>query len=165
MISVDVIAFPAATMRGVRTWLMRTCLAALAGLASLLAVDAGAAPIETVSKAEVRAIQATVQSQFDAFARDDAVAAFALASSATRAQFGTAEKFMTVVRERYQAVYRHRVAFFTDAERVAGGVVQSVRLTDAADRVWVALYRLAREADGKWRILGCQLLETTSVST
>ncbi|MBC7513731.1 MAG: DUF4864 domain-containing protein [Herminiimonas sp.] len=143
----------------------RVCLAALACLTLLTAPGARAAPSDNVSRADSRAIRATVQSQFDAFARDDAVAAFALAGTATRAQFSTPEKFMTVVKARYQAVYRHRVAFFTDAERVAGGVVQSVRLTDADDRVWVALYRMAREADGKWRILGCELLETTSVST
>ncbi len=160
MASATVTAFSAAAA-AMRT--LRTCFAALACL-GLLSIP-GVGQAEGVSKAESRAIQATVQSQFDAFARDDAVAAFALASTATRAQFGTPEKFMTVVKARYQPVYRHRVAFFTDAEKVAGGVVQSVRLTDADDRVWVALYRLAREADGKWRILGCELLETTSVST
>lgn len=161
MAPATVIAFPAAAV--VRA--ARACLTALAGFALMTALDVGAAPIDGVSRADTRAIQATVQSQFDAFARDDAVAAFALASTATRAQFGTPEKFMTVVKARYQAVYRHRVAFFTDAERVAGGVVQSVRLTDADDRVWVALYRMAQDVDGKWRILGCELLETTSVST
>ena len=165
MASISLSAFPDPARRIVQACLMRARLAALACMALLWASGALAAQGEGVSKADARAIQVTVQSQFDAFARDDAVAAFALASSATRAQFGTPDKFMAVVRERYQAVYRHRVAFFTDAERVAGGVVQSVRLTDAADRVWVALYRLAREADGKWRILGCELLETTSVST
>lgn len=162
MTSAMVIALPAglATVRAALR-----LLATLAFLCVLAALNVGAARAEGISKADTRAIQATVQSQFDAFARDDAVAAFALASSATRVQFGTPEKFMAIVKERYQAVYRHRVAFFTDAEKVAGGVVQSVRLTDADDRVWVALYRLAREADGKWRILGCELLETTSVST
>lgn len=161
-----IIAFPAAVaiVRAARIC-FATCFSAFACLILLSALNAGAAQAEGVNRADTRAIQATVQSQFDAFARDDAAAAFALASTATRAQFGTAEKFLTVVKSRYQAVYRHRVAFFTDAEKVPGGVVQSVRLTDADDRVWVALYRLAREADGKWRILGCELLETTSVST
>lgn len=157
------IGFPAAVAAAAGT--VRGCLAAIAGLVLLTTLNAGAAQGNGVSKADSYAIRTTVQSQFDAFARDDADAAFALASAPTRTQFGTPEKFMTAVKTRYQAVYRHRVAFFTDAEKIAGGVVQSVRLTDADDHVWVALYRMAREADGKWRILGCELLETTSVST
>ncbi len=136
--------------------------------APLLAVAAPAPaepPGALLSKIDVQAVQATVQRQFDAFARDDAAAAFALASSGIRTQFGTADKFMSVVRKQYQPVYRHRVALFTDTERVSGAVLQTVRLTDADDRVWVAVYRLEREIDGHWHIVGCQLLETKSVST
>lgn len=131
----------------------------------LLQFGVSSAQAEAISKGDLQAVQATVQRQFDAFEKDDAVAAFALASSAIRSQFGDAEKFMTVVKQRYKPVYRHRVAFFTGAQRVDGMVIQSVRLTDADDRVWVALYRVQREADGQWRILGCELRETTSVST
>lgn len=118
-----------------------------------------------VGTAESRAIQAAVQRQFDAFDRDDAAAAFAQASSAARDRFGTPERFMEMVKEQYQPVYRRRSVIFTDVERVDGLTVLSVRVTDADDRVWVALYQMQREADGQWRILGCQLLETKSVST
>ena len=121
-------------------------------------------PSKKVDKAESLMVQAIVQRQLDAFARDDAAAAFALASSAIRMQFRTAENFLNVVKARYQPVYRHRVAFFTGTQRIDGLIVQSVRLTDADDRVWVALYRLKQEGDGQWRILGCELVETKSVS-
>lgn len=123
------------------------------------------APASSVSSNDVQAVKSTLQRQFDAFARDDAAAAFALASTGIRTQFGDADKFMTVVRKQYQAVYRHRIALFAETERVDGAVMQTVRLTDANDRVWLALYRLEREADGQWHIVGCQLLETKSVST
>jgi hypothetical protein len=131
-------------------------------LSSLLGSEARA---EALSRTESRAIQAAVQRQFDAFERDDAAAAFAIASTATRAQFGSAEKFMSIVKEQYRPVYRHRIAFFAAAERVDGAVVQTVRLTDADDRVWEAVYQLQREADGQWHIVGCQLVETKNVST
>lgn len=132
----------------------------------MLAVfPASAAYAQSLSKADARAIQATVQRQLDAFQKDDAAAAFAQASSTIQMQFGSADKFLEVVKARYQPVYRHRIAFFTEAQRVKGAVIQSVRLTDSDDRVWIALYRMARENDGKWHILGCELLETTSVST
>ena len=115
--------------------------------------------------AESRAIQATVQRQLDAFDRDDAAAAFAQASSVARDRFGTPERFMEMVKAQYQAVYRRRRVIFTDIEHIDGLTIQSVRVTDADDRVWVALYQMQQEADGQWRILGCQLLETRSVST
>ncbi|MBC7573246.1 MAG: DUF4864 domain-containing protein [Herminiimonas sp.] len=131
----------------------------------LLGLWSGAARAEVISRTESRAIQAAVQRQFDAFERDDAAAAFAIASTATRAQFGSAEKFMLIVKEQYRAVYRHRIAFFAVAERIEGAVLQTVRLTDADDRVWEAVYQLQREADGQWHIVGCQLVETKNVST
>ena len=118
-----------------------------------------------VGTAESKAIQAAVQRQFDAFDRDDAAAAFAQAGKAARERFGTPERFMEMVKAQYQAVYRRRSVIFTDIERVDGLTIQSVRVTDADDRVWVALYQMQQEADGQWRILGCQLLETKSVST
>ena len=125
----------------------------------------GAVAHAAVGTAESKAIQATVQRQFDAFDRDDAAAAFAQASSTARERFGTPERFMEMVKAQYQAVYRRRSVIFTDIERVDGLTIQSVRVTDADDRVWVALYQMQQEQDGQWRILGCQLLETKSVST
>lgn len=118
-----------------------------------------------VATAESKAIQATVQRQLDAFDRDDAAAAFAQAGSVARDRFGTPERFMEMVKAQYQAVYRRRSVIFTDIERIDGLTIQSVRVTDADDRVWVALYQMQQEADGQWRIVGCQLLETKSVST
>ena len=118
-----------------------------------------------VGTAEARAIRATVQRQLDAFDRDDAAAAFAQASRAARDRFGTAERFMAMVRQQYQAVYRRRSVIFSEVERIDGVTIQSVRVTDADDRVWVAVYQMQQESDGQWRILGCQLLETRSVST
>lgn len=120
---------------------------------------------EELGSAESTAIQTAVQRQFDAFDRDDAAAAFAQASSAARDQFGTPERFMAMVKERYQPVYRRRSVIFTGVDRIDGLTIQSARVTDSEDRVWVALYHMQRDADGQWRILGCQLLETKSIST
>ncbi len=40
---------------------------------------------------------------------------------------------------------------------IEGEVVQPVRMTDVEGRAWVALYPMQRQADGGWRINGCQL--------
>lgn len=156
---------PRAYGRYVRTALRGIGLAIALQVGGAAAGWVGGANAAALVKADASAIQSTIQRQFEAFARDDAAAAFALASAATRSYFGDAQRFMAVVKDQYQAVYRHRNAIFQPAEQVNGVTIQSVRLTDADDRVWVAVYQLEREADGQWRIVGCQLVETKSVST
>jgi len=117
-----------------------------------------------LSAADGEAIRAVVQSQLDAFAKDDAVSAFALATPATRGRFGSPDNFLYVVKQHYNPIYSHRLALFSDPELIDGTAIQVVRLTDRDSRVWLAVYEMQRENDGSWKIDGCQLLETTSIS-
>lgn len=126
--------------------------------------SSGAGAADAISKTDAKAIHITVQSQLNAFLNDDAISAFELATSSTRAQIGTPDRFLRLVKEQYGAIYRHRVAIFTKPEVVDGNTIQTVRLTDRDGLVWVALYKMRREPDGKWKIDGCQLFGTTSVS-
>ena len=132
------------------------------GCVTLVGYSSAAA--EEVSKMDAKAIHFAVQSQLDAFSNDDAVRAFALATSSTRRQIGTPDRFLQLVKEQYSAIYRHRVAIFSSPEVIEGDTILTVRLTDGDGLVWVALYKMQRETDGKWRIEGCQLFGTTSVS-
>lgn len=119
---------------------------------------------DAVSKVDAKAIHVVVKSQLDAFSKDDAVRAFDLATSSTRAQIGSPDRFLRLVKEQYDAIYRHRVAIFANPEVIDGNTIQTVRLTDRDGQVWVAMYKMRREQDGKWKIDGCQLFGTTSVS-
>ena len=113
---------------------------------------------------DAQAIHAVVQSQFDAFAEDDAAKAFALSTDSTRNLLGSADKFLRMIKYDYPPIYRHRRAIFLPPYMVDGAALQIVRLTDRENNVWVAIYRMAVDQDGKWKIDGCSLLETTSVS-
>lgn len=124
----------------------------------------GEAQANAMNDADAKAIQSVVQSQLDAFAQDDAAHAFALATSSTRQQLGSADNFLTLVREMYRPVYRNRLAIFATPEIVNGQVIQAVRLTDPDSRVWIAIYWMERESDGDWKIDNCQLLATESIS-
>lgn len=115
---------------------------------------AAAAPI---SRDEAAAIEAVVRAQLDAFARDDAPGAFALATGAIRERFGTAERFLEAVRTDYAAVYRPRTVQFDEPVVIEGAIFQPVRLTDARGEAWIALYAMQREREGRWRINGCEL--------
>jgi len=105
----------------------------------------------------LRAHLRVISEQLDAFTHDDAPRAFSLATTGIRAQFGTPEAFINMVRAAYPAVYRPKTVQFENPVLVEGQVVQPVKMTDAKGHMWVALYPMQRQADGGWRINGCQL--------
>jgi len=126
-------------------------------LALILLGTSAALPAAEVSPRDVLAIRAVIADQLDAFTRDDAPRAFSFAATGIRAQFGTPEAFMNMVRSAYPVIYRRKSVQFEQPEAVEGEVIQPVRMTDAEGRTWLALYPMQREANGGWRINGCQL--------
>ena len=145
---------------------MRGChvalfIVALCQGAALAASD----PVEQLSGADRAEIKAVIRAQIEAFRRDDAVEAFSLASPGIQATFETPEKFLDMVRNDYQPVYRPVSVTFLELLVVEGVVVQSVQLSDSAGAVWLALYPMQRQKNGRWRTHGCQLSKIRSVST
>ncbi len=106
---------------------------------------------------EVAAAQAIIRSQEQAFARDDAAAAYAFAAPAIRAVFPDADIFMSMVRRSYAPVYRHKSFEFGEVRTADGRIAQTVRIIDADGNPWDALYALEQQGDGSWKISGCVL--------
>jgi hypothetical protein len=125
-------------------------------LCALLLFVAAASPAAEVSKEDAAAIRKVISDQLDAFKRDDGPRAFSFATAGIRAQFGTPEVFMDMVRTQYAVVYRPKSVQFQAPEIVDGQVVQPVRMTDAEGQTWLAIYPMLREA-GVWRTNGCLL--------
>jgi hypothetical protein len=119
---------------------------------------------DPVSSTDAEAIQDVVQSQLDALSEDDAGRAFSLATEHMRSLIGTPDRFLQMIKDQYPPVYRNRRALFSPPERIDGHTIVIVRLTDKDNSVWLAVYELTREADGAWKIEGCNLVETTTVS-
>src|SRR5260370_33735007 len=67
-----------------------------------------------VSPADRTAIRDIIQSQVDAFRRDDGDAAFGYASPSIRGMFGSSEIFMDMVRPGYQPGYPPRAFDFRE---------------------------------------------------
>jgi uncharacterized protein DUF4864 len=134
-------------------------------LFALLLLAAAASPAAEISKEDAAAIRAVISEQLDAFARDDGPRAFSLATAGIRAQFGTPEAFMEMVRSQYQVVYRPKSVHFMPPEIVEGEVVQPVRMTDAEGGAWLAVYPMRREAGRGWRTNGCLLHRLPGVQT
>ena len=132
-----------------------TAIARIAALLLLLAPSVGYG--QSVSAADARAVRTVIEAQLEAFRRDDAPRAFSYAAPGIRDSFGTPEKFMAMVREQYAVVYRPRSVSFEEPLLVGDDLVQPVRMTDGYGHAWMAIYPMARQPDGSWRINGCHL--------
>jgi len=124
-----------------------------------LALALPAAAHSGVSGDDLAAIRAVINRQIDAFRRDDAHGAFALASPGVQQAFGTPERFLDTVRMAYRAVYRPSALSFLELVVIGGEVVQPLQVTDRSGAVWVAYYAMQRQKDGSWRTSGCHLVQ------
>lgn len=125
---------------------------------------AAAADLE-LTGADRGAIERTIRTQLEAFQRDDAAAAFALAAPAIRELFGTPENFLAMVRSGYAAVYRPREVEFRDLVTIEDIVVQQVLVVGPDGRPQIALYTMERQPGGAWAINGCTLVATPQKTT
>lgn len=126
---------------------------------SLSAPSAAAAtdPVQPLSRADRAAIQAVINLQLKALAADDDNGAFALAAPDVRRQFGTAEAFMDMVRKGYPPLFRNQSTAFLEAAIIDDDVIQPLRITNRDGTVVIALFSMERQANGDWRVYGCQL--------
>jgi hypothetical protein len=106
---------------------------------------------------DVAAAQAVIQSQAEAFARDDAAAAYSYAAPSIRAMFPAPDAFMAMVRRGYAPVYRHKSFEFGEGHAADGKVALQVRIIDAEALPWDAFYTLELQPDGSLKITGCIL--------
>ncbi|HWH74837.1 MAG TPA: DUF4864 domain-containing protein [Methylibium sp.] len=100
--------------------------------------------------------QQVIRAQLAAFAADDAETAFSHATPEVRQRFGSAERFVGMVRQGYPMVYRPASVAFMEAVDADGDVLQGVSIVDVSGRAWDVTYRLQRGADRRWRIAGCR---------
>jgi hypothetical protein len=116
-----------------------------------------AAPARAVD--DVAAAQGVIRSQVEAFSRDDAAAAYSHAAPAIQEIFPQADIFMSMVRNSYAPVYRHKSFDFGEARVSGGTIAQRVHIVDADGIPWEALYTLELQPDGSVKITGCVLLK------
>ena len=109
------------------------------------------------------AIESTIQSQIDAFLKDDFETAFTFASPNIRNMFRTPENFGRMVRQGYPMVWRPEDVTFGELRELGGGLYQTVILKDAAGDLHYLAYRMDM-IDGEWRISGVQILQARDVA-
>jgi hypothetical protein len=106
--------------------------------------------------------RAIVEQQFDAFARDDAEGAYALAAPTIKQMFGDADHFLAMVRKDYAPVYRHRSVDFGEFAEHGDEASLQATLVDNDNVEWTALYSFRRQENGDWLISGCVLVKSAN---
>jgi Domain of unknown function (DUF4864) len=114
-------------------------------------------------------ILATIQGQLDAFQRDDWSRAFSYATPKLRQLFGTPENFMAMVLGGYRSVYRPQSVEFLEARIIPGEsgnrTGQAVRFVGPDGKAVIAVYTMAQQPDGSWRIAAVRLIQTGEISS
>lgn len=126
-----------------------------AAAACLLPNSGHASPITQADEISVRA---AVEGQLAALAKDDASKAFSFAAPNVREAFGTATRFLAMVRNNYPVIYRPASTAFLKPEGHDDKVIQRVQLLDDDGDAWLAVYSLQRQKDKVWRITGCKVV-------
>lgn len=121
-----------------------------------------AACLALPAQAQEAPIQATIQSQLDAFLTDDYARAFTFASPMIKGMFGTSDNFGTMVQQGYPMVARHGAVQMLELRTVAGNLWQRVMITDTMGRTHLLDYMMIETAEG-WQINAVQLLPAQDV--
>lgn len=108
---------------------------------------------------DVASAQSVIRSQVEAFGHDDAATAYSYAAPGIQGMFPQADIFLSMVRNQYSPVYRHKSFEFGEAKVADGKIAQQVHIIDADGVPWEALYTLEQEPDGSLKISGCVLLK------
>lgn len=136
-------------------------------LALLMAPVAAAASTDTptLQRAEWKAIEQAIGQQRTALKAGDGARALTFATPALREQFGSADRFMRMVRDGYAPLLAARDTKFLEGAVIEGAVIQPLRLILPDNTVLVAIYQMEKQKDGRWKIAGCVLAPSTVQST
>jgi hypothetical protein len=143
----------------------RVCVVQTIALCVLAVSAANATAAERLNAVDRQAIEQTIRQQLDAFGRDDAERAFNFATPDIQRMFGSSDRFLRMVRDNYEPVYRSASVRFVRVELTEGQWVQTVQITDEEGKVWRALFTMRRQPDRGWKVGGCQLQETNAIES
>jgi len=134
-------------------------------LMCFVAFATGAPADEPLSTGDRDSIRSVIESQLDAFRRDDADDAFSFAAPIIREKFGNAVTFIEMVRTGYRPVYRPSEVVFRDIDMSGTLPIQEVLVVDREGGSFIAHYPMQRQPDGHWLIAGCFLSPFEGEST
>jgi Domain of unknown function (DUF4864) len=143
-------------------WFLR--ISALALFAFFAAME-GPNAQSAAAPQDAEAARQVIEDQLQAFSAGDHERAYSHASPGIRQIFPTVDSFIDMVRNGYGAIYQSQGHSFGRNLMVGGEIHQEVIVTGPDGKQWQAVYTLARQADGRWRITGVKMNPFKGLST
>lgn len=135
-------------------------------LVALTLVPIFLASMAFAGDAEIKAAQTVIDSQLKAFIANDGATAYSFAAPNVKQIFPTVDIFMNMVTNGYAPVRKPQSYSFGRVEQTApGSIVQQVLIVGPDGKDYEAVYTLQQQPDGSFKITGCSLRASTSVST
>jgi hypothetical protein len=109
------------------------------------------------------AAQQLIEKQIQAFLHNDPDAAYSFASPGIKAMFPDKDAFFAMVKKSYEPVFHPgNYAFGRSKSDNEGAILyQEVLITGGDGKDWSAIYQLARQPDGSYKINGVQIVPNT----
>ena len=135
----------------------RILVIALVALSAAILVLSSAQAQDAVAPADEMATRQVIDEQIAAFRSGSHDRAYSYAAPNIRQIFPTVERFISMVQGGYMPLYSPEAYVFGRNALISGQVFQEVIVTDSAGKQWQAVYTLARQPDGSWKISGVKL--------
>jgi hypothetical protein len=120
---------------------------------------------DSLSASDEAAFRDVITDQIAAFEADDGARAYSHAAPTLKQIFPDADRFMGMVRQGYQPVYRPKSYSFGKAGFSASGrPFQRVTIVGPDGLTYEAIYTMERQPDGTWQISGCALVRSPDIS-
>jgi Domain of unknown function (DUF4864) len=113
---------------------------------------------------DAAAVRQVIEDQLQAFSVHDHERAYSHASPGIRQIFPTVDGFIAMVQGGYDAIYHSQAHVFGRDLTVGDEIHQEVIITGPDGKQWQAVYSLARQADGSWKITGVKMNPFKGVS-
>jgi len=124
------------------------------------------ASVAFAGDAEIKAAQTVIDSQLKAFLANDGATAYSFAAPNVKQVFPTVDTFMNMVTNGYAPVRKPQSYSFGKVEQTGpSSIVQQVLIVGPDGKDYEAVYTLEQQPDGSFKITGCSLRASTSVST
>lgn len=116
--------------------------------------------------AEVKAAQTVIDGQLRAFIANDGMTAYSFAAPNVKRMFPTVDTFMNMVTNGYPPVGQPQTYSFGKVRETSPtSIIQQVLIVGPDGKDYEAVYTLELQPDGSFRITGCSLRASTSLST
>jgi hypothetical protein len=108
--------------------------------------------------------QQLIEKQIQAFLHNDPDAAYSFASPGIQAKFPDKDAFFAMVKKSYEPVYHPGNYAFgrSKSDNDDAILYQEVLITGTDGHDWSAIYQLARQPDGSYKINGVQIVPNTT---